>query len=107
MRFSFYFAICLLLFTNIINYANDTIKKIIVKRINEPINIDGKKDDLWNKVPKYKGFKQTNPYFNAKPLYDTEFQLAYDNYALYVLAYCIDNHPDSILQQLACATIVD
>ncbi len=100
MRFSFYFAICLLLFTNIINYANDTIKKIIVKRINEPINIDGKKDDLWNKVPKYKGFKQTNPYFNAKPLYDTEFQLAYDNYALYVLAYCIDNHPDSILQQL-------
>jgi len=79
--------------------TNDSVCFKAYRTIIAP-TIDGYKDAIWNQCPIINGFKQKNPYYNQSPLYDTDVQILYDNSAIYVFAFCHDEHPDSILKQL-------
>lgn len=63
--------------------------------------IDGIPDDsIWQTIPNTNEFRQYLPVYNAPPTFRTDVKIAYDNYAVYILADLSDRNPDSILQQL-------
>jgi hypothetical protein len=63
--------------------------------------IDGlAKDSIWQTVASINEFRQYKPVYDALPSFRTDVKIAYDNYAIYVLAQMYDPHPDSILRQL-------
>ena len=57
-------------------------------------------DSVWHNIPAITDFVQYQPVYNAPPSYRTEVKIAYDNYAIYVLAHMFDPNPDSISRQL-------
>lgn len=57
-------------------------------------------DSIWQRIPAISDFIQYQPVYQANPSFRTEVKLAYDNYAIYVLATMYDPSPDSISQQL-------
>lgn len=76
-------------------------KGIEAVRIDQAPKIDGLAEAaVWDKVPATGDFKQFSPHFNASPRQRTEVKMAYDNTALYIMAFMYDSHPDSILKQL-------
>lgn len=83
----------------IISQTNDSIYFKAYRSTIAPI-IDGHKEAIWNNYPIIKDFKQKKPYYNTPPLFDTDVQILYDNAAIYILAFCHDLKPDSILKQL-------
>ena len=70
-------------------------------RIHYPPRINGMGDDsVWMKIPAISDFTQYEPLFGTQPSFRTEVKIAYDDYAIYILATMFDSHPDSILRQL-------
>jgi len=70
-------------------------------RTNIAPKINGMADDsIWKVIPPVSDFVQYLPVYNASPSFRTEVRIAYDDYAIYVLAYMFDPSPDSILRQL-------
>ena len=58
-------------------------------------------DDLiWESVAVVSDFMQYLPVHNISPSFRTEVKIAYDDYAIYILAQMSDPSPDSILRQL-------
>ncbi len=57
-------------------------------------------DTIWQNIPAIEDFRQYLPVYGASPSFRTEIKIAYDDYAIYVLAKMYDPHPDSILRQL-------
>ncbi|MFA5972423.1 MAG: DUF5916 domain-containing protein [Lentimicrobiaceae bacterium] len=57
-------------------------------------------DSIWRTIPSHSDFRQYQPVYDAEPSYRTDVKIAYDDYAIYVLAYMYDPNPDSILRQL-------
>ena len=57
-------------------------------------------DTIWQAIPAFEDFRQYLPVYDAPPSYRTELKIAYDDYAIYILAKMYDPHPDSILRQL-------
>ena len=57
-------------------------------------------DTIWQSIPAIDDFRQYLPVHGAPPSFRTEIKIAYDDYAIYVLAKMYDPHPDSILRQL-------
>lgn len=75
------------------------VKYIPAVKITQSIKIDGNSDDAaWESLPYISGFVTSTPVFGkeAKP---TEVKVAYDNTAVYVLAYLYDD-PKMIKRQL-------
>jgi len=63
--------------------------------------IDGLPDDsVWQSVTPISDFRQFLPVYEAAPSFRTEVKIAYDDYAIYILAKMFDPNPDSILRQL-------
>lgn len=94
--------IVLLIVTSLSGMATplDSIKTVKAVRTTQAPKIDGKIESLWYQAPLINGFIQTKPYFNQKPLYDTDVRILYDDKAIYIAAFLKDAHPDSILHQL-------
>ena len=57
-------------------------------------------DSIWQTIQPISDFVQYQPVYNAPASFRTEVKIAYDDYAIYVLAHMYDPHPDSILRQL-------
>ncbi|MBR9990927.1 MAG: carbohydrate binding family 9 domain-containing protein [Gemmatimonadetes bacterium] len=67
----------------------------------EPV-IDGRNTDaVWRTAVRESGFRQWDPLDNAPPSFETEFQVAYDEWNLYVYVRAHDPHPDSIMRALS------
>lgn len=62
--------------------------------------IDGILDSVWNRSIEISGFYQYFPNYKAKPSFDTKVRIMYDEYNLYIFAFCQDQNPDSILKQI-------
>ncbi len=63
--------------------------------------IDGNKNETcWSKADVATDFLERVPTEGNPPREKTEVRIAFDDYNIYVLAYCYDSHPDSILTQL-------
>ncbi|HWR99344.1 MAG TPA: DUF5916 domain-containing protein [Prolixibacteraceae bacterium] len=82
--------------------AQETPKKLYVaEKCPSVITIDGNLlESEWN--GKWEGgFVQREPYENAKPSQNTEFQLLFDNDFIYVAIKALDTAPDSIVHRLS------
>jgi hypothetical protein len=76
-------------------------KTAFATKTTTPPRINGNDDDsIWMSIPAITDFRQYQPQYDANPSFRTEVKIAYDDYAIYVLAYMFDPNPDSILQQL-------
>jgi Domain of unknown function (DUF5916)/Carbohydrate family 9 binding domain-like len=91
----------LLLLTAFTGHAQ--VPKILnVGFVNENVTIDGRLDEpCWKNADKAFGFTQLSPHPGDTSTQKTEVAVMYDNNAIYVGAVMYDNHPDSILTQLA------
>lgn len=70
-------------------------------RTNEKISIDGfAKEASWDKAAVATGFLELNPTEGNAPQQKTEVKILFDDNAIYILGYCYDKSPDSILTQL-------
>ena len=71
------------------------------QRTNERIVVDGlKNEQSWQTADVATDFLELNPTEGLPPQFKTEVQVQFDDNNIYVLAYCYDDHPDSILRQL-------
>lgn len=69
-------------------------------RVSSQITIDGiLSEPEWQRVG-ISEFTQSEPNEGAKPTYETEVWVAYDDEALYVAARMHDDHPDSIVNRI-------
>lgn len=76
-------------------------KEIVALRTNEKITIDGLADEKsWAEAMIATDFLELNPTEGNKPAFKTEVKILFDDNNLYILGYCFDKHPDSILTQL-------
>lgn len=70
-------------------------------RTNEKITIDGKLlEPIWANADVATNFLERNPTEGNPPKFKTEVRVLFDDDNIYVLGYCYDDQPDSILTQL-------
>lgn len=78
-----------------------TVKTVAASRTQHPPRIDGIFDtDEWQGATLMDGFRQYEPVSDARPAFETQVYLMYDDEAIYVAAIMQDNYPDSIAKQL-------
>lgn len=76
-------------------------KSLTALRTTEKITIDGlPSESSWESASIATDFLERNPTEGNAPSQRTEVKILFDDNNIYVLAYCYDNHPDSILTQL-------
>lgn len=76
-------------------------KSIEAFRTSEKIKIDGRLlESSWNDAQPATNFLELNPTEGNPPKYKTEVKVLYDDNSIYILGYCYDDHPDSIMTQL-------
>ncbi len=76
-------------------------KILTASRANEKIVIDGKLlEQNWATADVATNFLELNPTEGNQPRFKTEVRVLFDDNNIYVLGYCYDDHPDSILTQL-------
>ncbi|MGN6342451.1 MAG: hypothetical protein ACTHML_15860 [Ginsengibacter sp.] len=91
--------ISILLFCLSLDSSFGQTKSVPAVKITAPIRIDGDADDeSWEHVPVISGFITSTPVFGEKASH-TEVKIAYDNSAVYVLAYLFDD-PKNIKRRL-------
>lgn len=82
---------------------NYTKKTVLTKKIEQPITIDGKLDEVqWQSVQPAKDFITFEP-DNGKPEHNnqkTEVKVLYDDHSIYIGAILYDNEPDKILKEI-------
>lgn len=77
-------------------------RMISVTRVSTPPTVDGRPDDpAWLEAAPIDDFRTYFPREGAPPTFRTEFRVAFDDRALYVLVRAFDPHPDSIVRLLA------
>lgn len=82
-------------------YAFAQDKSLNASRTNEKITVDGfAGEEAWENADIATGFIERNPTEGNPPQQKTEVRILFDDNAVYVLAYCYDKSPDSILTQL-------
>ncbi|NRA48609.1 MAG: carbohydrate binding family 9 domain-containing protein [Phaeodactylibacter sp.] len=82
-------------------YAWGQEKVLTASRTYEKITIDGRDlEKQWSHADVATHFLELNPTEGKPPRFPTEVRVLYDNNNLYILGYCYDEHPDSILTQL-------
>lgn len=76
-------------------------KSITASRTVEKMIVDGFANEaIWKTADIATGFLERNPTEGNAPQQQTEVKIVFDDNAVYVLGYCFDTHPDSILTQL-------
>ena len=74
---------------------------INASRTNETIVIDGLMDEAsWKNAEIATNFLEQTPTEGDDPVLPTQARILYDDNNIYVLGYCFDSSPDSILTQL-------
>jgi hypothetical protein len=74
---------------------------LTASRTDEKITIDGEVlESSWKKAMLATGFLERNPTEGKNPIFDTEVRVLFDDNNIYILGYCYDSSPDSILTQL-------
>ncbi len=101
------FIVITLLFFGLLSYAEKNPRTSQPRKTTQAVKItiapkiDGSgEDSIWHTIPAISDFRQYKPLYDSDPSFRTEVKIAYDNYAIYVLAYMYDPNPDSILKQL-------
>lgn len=76
-------------------------KTLEASRISEKIKVDGRGTEAsWSSAAIATDFLELNPTEGNQPRFKTEVKLLFDDNNIYILGYCYDDHPDSILTQL-------
>ncbi|MEM8899275.1 MAG: carbohydrate binding family 9 domain-containing protein, partial [Bacteroidota bacterium] len=74
------------------------VKTYQTKQISSSITIDGVIDEeVWREVPWKGNFIQTEPENGAKPTFDTQFKILYNQTNLYVAIKAFDKQPEEIV----------
>ena len=93
------FYILLLLFVSTKFWGQEKI--LTASRTYEKITIDGKDtEQQWSHAEVATHFLERNPTEGEPPRFPTEVRVLYDDNNIYILGYCYDEQPDSILTQL-------
>ncbi|MDG2227144.1 MAG: DUF5916 domain-containing protein [Flavobacteriales bacterium] len=83
------------------NFSFGQAKTVKASRAIDKITIDGfASEEQWKTADIATGFLEQNPTEGNEPRFKTEVKVLYDNSNLYILGYCYDSSPDSILAQL-------
>ena len=83
------------------NFSFGQSKNLKASRAIDKITIDGfAAEEQWKTAEIASDFLEQNPTEGNKPRFKTEVKVLYDNSNIYVLGYCYDSSPDSILAQL-------
>ena len=91
----------IILFFFLSNFSFGQAKTVKASRAIEKITIDGfASEEQWKTADIATGFLEQNPTEGNEPRFKTEVKVLYDNSNLYILGYCYDSSPDSILAQL-------
>ena len=91
----------IILFFFLSNFSFGQAKTIQATRAIDKITIDGfAAEEQWETADIATGFLEQNPTEGNEPRFKTEVKVLYDNSNLYILGYCYDSSPDSILAQL-------
>ncbi len=73
-------------------------RRLPAKRVDGPVTLDGRLDEpAWAGAPVAKGFVQNDPQEGAPATFDTEVRLLYDDRALYIGVFAIDEQPGDII----------
>ncbi|MEO8721416.1 MAG: DUF5916 domain-containing protein [Ginsengibacter sp.] len=95
----------LFFFISSISYSQS--KSISAIKINQSVKIDGNPDDVvWQSIPWVTDFITSTPVFGEKASNRTEVKIAYDNTAVYILAFLYDN-AENIKRQLTARDNID
>jgi hypothetical protein len=82
-------------------------KSIPAVKINQFVKIDGNPDDaVWNNIAAVSEFITSTPFFGKEASCKTEVKIAYDNTAVYVLAYLYDD-PKKVKRHLTARDEAD
>ncbi len=93
------FYILILSFISFPSWGQEKI--LTASRTNEKITIDGKLlEPIWANADVATNFLERNPTEGNPPKFKTEVRVLFDDDNIYVLGYCYDDQPDSILTQL-------
>lgn len=82
--------------------SRDSLKTYSATRISNPPQIDGVPDDaVWKDLPVASDFVMVEPGDGdpERKTHPTEVKIAYDDEAIYIAAYMVDNEPDQILRE--------
>lgn len=91
--------ISLLSFTSLFSWGQE--KELTASRTYEKITVDGRDDEQqWSHADVATHFLELNPTEGKPPRFPTEVRVLYDDNNIYILGYCYDEYPDSILTQL-------
>ena len=72
--------------------------QVTAQRATTPPRIDGSlDDDVWQRAPIVGGFTQSEPEDGRPATEATEVQVAYDDRAIYIAAYCRDGEPGKLI----------
>lgn len=101
-QFTQLFKACSILLVLIIAHSSwGQMKELTASRTMEKITIDGQPlEASWAKASTATNFLELNPTEGNQPRFKTEVKILFDDNNIYVLGYCFDSHPDSILTQL-------
>ena len=76
-------------------------KVLYASRTTEDLVVDGfMNEDSWKNARIATDFLEQSPTEGLAPIYKTEVRILFDDNNIYILGYCFDAHPDSILTQL-------
>ncbi len=93
--------IYIILFFFLSNFSFGQAKTLKASRAIDKITIDGfPSEEQWKTAEIATDFLEQNPTEGNEPRFKTKVKVLYDNSNIYVLGYCYDSSPDSILAQL-------
>ena len=100
LKITWYILFVLLVFwSNLLGQGSN--KRVSATRTSEKISIDGTMAETsWRNAEVATDFLERNPTEGRRPKFRTEVRILYDHDNIYILGYCYDSHPDSILTQL-------
>ncbi|TXB64239.1 carbohydrate binding family 9 domain-containing protein [Vicingus serpentipes] len=77
------------------------VKEFSALRTNQEITIDGQMyEENWANAQVATHFLERNPTEGKQPRFKTEVRILFDDNNIYILGYCYDDNPDSVLTQL-------
>ncbi|MDZ7741212.1 MAG: DUF5916 domain-containing protein [Bacteroidota bacterium] len=83
-------------------FSQEKTKTLFAKRISKAPEIDAKLDDFcWENADIAKDFYQVEPLNGAKATFDTHVKIVYDDDAIYIGAFMLDEEPEEILTELS------
>ncbi len=95
------YSVLLIFIFGSVNFVVSQVKSLNLSRTKERIEIDGEMNEAsWLNAEVASNFLERNPTEGNPPKFKTEVRVTFDNNNIYVLGYCFDDYPDSILTQL-------